>query len=340
MKGLILAAGLGTRLRPLTGERSKPLVPVANQPLIHYPLERLLASGVTDVGIVAGANRAELEAAPWPSASSLTFITQDEPRGLAHATACAREFCGGDDFILLFCDNLFSEPLDDALTQWRELRGVEPQLGAMIHVLEVPDPRAFGVAVLDADGWVLDLEEKPQNPRSNLAVVGIDFLTPRIFEAIPHIKPSFRGELEITDALLELTRLGYKVFARKLAGVWYDTGTFRDLIEVLRPALDWREHYSVRGELSGCTVAGKLDVGAGSVLADCVLAGPVVIGDKCRLTGSRLGPYVAVGDGCVLNSCVLSGCQVFPGATLSGSTAADAILAGPVPIKRDTPPGK
>jgi glucose-1-phosphate thymidylyltransferase len=338
MKGVILAAGLGTRLRPLTSARSKPLIPVANQPLIHYPLERLLDIGVTEVGLVVGANRAELTAAPWPDAANLTFITQDEPRGLAHATACAREFCGDDDFILLFCDNLFSEPFDGALAQWRKLRNTEPRLGAMLHVLEVPDPRAFGVAVLDGEGWVLDLEEKPQNPRSNLAVVGIDFLTPRIFEAIPRIKPSFRGELEITDALLELTRLGYKVYARNLTGVWYDTGTFRDLIDVLKPALEWRTEFSVRGVLTACNLTGQVEVGAGSVLTDCALTGPVVIGENCRITGTRLGPYVAVGDGCELAGCAMTGCQVFPGTSLEDVSAADAIFDGQARIERDTPP--
>lgn len=340
MKGLILAAGLGTRLKPLTGERSKPLVPVANKPLIHYPLESLLETGVTDVGIVVGANRRELEDAAWPSAAHLSFITQDAPRGLAHATACARDFCGGEDFILLFCDNLFSSSLSGALEQWRTLSATEPRLGAMIHVLEVPDPRAFGVAVLDGDGWVIDLEEKPAQPRSNLAVVGIDFLTEGIFQAIGRIQPSERGELEITDAIMELTRLGYKVYARRLTGVWFDTGTFRDLIDVLKPALDWRTGYRAQGALANCAIAGPLAVGPGSMLTDCQITGPVVVGADCQIIGSRLGPYAAVGDGCELTGCDLAGCQIYPGTALHDVSAADAIFAGGYRIERNTPPSK
>jgi glucose-1-phosphate thymidylyltransferase len=328
MRGLILAAGLGTRLRPLTRTRSKPLIPVANKPLIHYPLERLLDIGVTDVGIVAGSNLGELEEAVWPSAAHLSFIRQDKPRGLAHATACARKFCGGDDFVLLFCDNLFSSALDGSLAQWQALSAAEPQLGAMIHVLEVADPRPFGVAVLDGGGWVVNLEEKPEFPRSNLAVVGIDFMTARIFEAIEQIQPSARGELEITDALMKLVRLGYKVYARRLTGVWYDTGTFHDLIEVLRPALDWRREFVQEGALAGCAVHGPLATGPGTVLVDCHVEGPVVVGANCQITGTRLGPYTAVGDGSTLADCALAGCQAYPGTQLRGVAARDAIFDG------------
>jgi len=184
MKGLILAAGRGTRLRPLTGRRSKPLLPLIGQPLIAYPLQKLLYAGITEIGIVAGDNEDELRSGLSHIPADLSFIRQDEPLGLAHAVNCARGFCADDDFILLFCDNLFSEPLALAQAQWAQECAAVPDLGALIHTIEVDDPRAFGVAVVDEAEFVVELEEKPAQPKTNLAVIGIDFLTPSIFEAI------------------------------------------------------------------------------------------------------------------------------------------------------------
>lgn len=339
MKGLILAAGRGTRLRPLTDRRPKPLLPLANQPLIAYPLQKLIYDGITEIGIVVGENEAELRAGLIHVPADLTFIRQPEPRGLAHAVSFAESFTGGDDFALLFCDNLFSEPLACASAEWRARRAAEPGLAAMIHVIELFDPRAFGVAVVDAEGWVKELEEKPRQPKSNLAVVGIDFLRPSIYDAIRRIQPSARGELEITDALAELTWMGRRVHARQLSGFWYDTGTVPDLIEVLRPVMDEFGAYQLSGRYPQSELSGPAGIGRRSVVESCQLKGPVMIGEDCRVHGCSLGPYVAIGDGCALEDCELSDCQVYPGTRLSGVSDTEAIYDGELRVGSNAPPG-
>jgi glucose-1-phosphate thymidylyltransferase len=313
MKGLILAAGMGTRLRPLTGRVSKPLLPLAGAPLISYPLRSLLQAGVHDIGIVAGDNLAELQhgLAAYDSAyggpARLSYLHQPHAGGLAHAVACARDYCGGDDFVLLFCDNLYAAPLAPALEQWGQLRhrssdGHE----ALIHTITVADPRAFGVAVLDDQRAVLHLEEKPAQPRSDQAVIGIDILTPQIFEAIGHIRPSARGELEITDALMQLVHGGHRVHARALPGWWFDTGTFSALLEALPPVMD---------ELAA-TAHERICISPDATVEDCTFEPPVYIGAGCRLRGCRLGPYVSCEGDCSLENCRLEHCLVYPGAQL------------------------
>jgi glucose-1-phosphate thymidylyltransferase len=328
VKGLVLAAGLGTRLRPLTrppeeGGRSKPLVPLANQPLISYSLQKLLLAGITEIGVVVGTNEAELRGALRHVPASLSFIRQDAPGGLAHAVNCARGYCGADEFVLLFCDNIFAEPLSHAIAEWESPRrqGAE----ALIHVIELPDPRACGVAVVE-DGWVREMEEKPAVPKSNLAIIGNDFLTPLIFDAIARIKPSKRGELEITDAIAELMVMGHGVRARVLSGFWYDTGTFGDIIAAHQTVMEEFGAFLPAGDYHGSELRGRVGIEKDSVVRESVLDGPVLIGAGCTVARSRLGPHVSLGDGCTVADCDLSGCQLYPGTTLSGVTAREMIF--------------
>jgi glucose-1-phosphate thymidylyltransferase len=338
VKAVILAAGRGTRLKPLTDARSKPMLPLANQPLISYPLQKLLCAGIYDIGIVVGDNEDELRAGLAHVPAELSYIRQDEPRGLAHAVLCAESFTGDDEFILLFCDNLFSEPLALAQAEWTALSTPGSGAAAMIHVIEVEDPRAFGVAVVDGDGWVQELEEKPKQPKSNLAVVGIDFLTPRIFDAIPRISPSARGELEITDAIGELVAMGHRVRARQLSGFWYDTGTIPDLLDVLQPVMDEFGVYQTQGSHPGSTQSGPVGIARGAVVEGCQLTGPVLIGGESRLLGCQLGPYVAIGAHCVVEDCTLAHCQLYPGTHLSGATDSWSIYDGSLRVGRNAPP--
>ena len=324
MKGLILAAGRGSRLRPLTDSVSKPMLTLANRPLIDYPLQHLLDSGITEIGIVANNDNCdELERALELTPASMHYIIQPEPLGLAHAVGCAREFCGADDFVLLFSDNVFLQPLDSGLHDWRELRP-----DCIIHTIEVDDPRAFGVAVLEGQR-VVDLEEKPAEPRSRNAVIGIDIFGPSIFEAIDSIQPSARGEYEITDAMMELVRRGRHVHSVSLAGPWYDTGTFGDLIRAHHCAMDtWQQFELADGifQKQSHTVF-DVDVRPGAHIEGSRLIGPVRIAANSRIIDSVLDEYVSVGEGCELRSCHLTNVQVYPGTHASNLIARDALLA-------------
>jgi len=301
MRGLILAAGKGTRLHPLTDTRSKPMVTVANRPLIHYAIDKLVEIGVHEIGIVVGDNEAELRAGLTYDGPRFTFIRQAEPRGIAHAVDCAREFTDDDDFSLLFCDNLFSASLRDSINVWQTR---SDNCACLIHVHEVEDPRAYGVAVCDGSN-VIELEEKPQAPKSNLAIVGVYFFTPRIYDAIARIQPSARGELEITDAIAELIALGHNVRAEKIGGYWFDTGTFRDLL-------------IAQAHVMQSSYAG--------VLESSSLSEPVAIASGARIVNSRIGPNAAIAEGCTIDGCTLSDCMVYPHTTLSGISASNAIF--------------
>ena len=331
LKGLILAAGRGTRLRPLTIARSKPMLPLANRPLIDYPLQKLIDIGVREIGIVVGENEDELRSGLAHVAAALTFIRQPEPLGLAHAVQCAEGFCADSEFILLFCDNLFEASLQGSLEKWRQLRSTQPRCHSLIHTVEVEDPSAFGVAVVE-DGWVRELEEKPQQPRSKQAVVGIDFFTQRIFEMIPLIKPSARGELEITDAIAELIRQGEMVAAQQLSGRWFDTGTFPSLIEAHRELAALAAEFRIEGAREGTIVQGALHLPATSSLLNCRINGPVIIGEHCVVRDSELGPCVSIGDNSVVEASRLASCQLYPGTNLGYAQDVDAIYEGALRI--------
>lgn len=326
MKGLVLAAGKGSRLHPLTNNRSKPMLPFCGQPLIAYPLQKLILAGITEIGIVVGENESELRNGLSHIPAELTFIRQSEPLGLAHAVNCANDYCGDDDFCLLFCDNLFQEPLGHLMARWEAMRVSEPQMQALVHTVEMPDPGACGVAEV-VDGWVVGLEEKPTEPKSNLAVVGIDYLTPAIFDAIAQIKPSVRGELEITDALAMLITQGHKVAARPLSGWWYDTGTFIDLLEAHHPVMLEFGVFQLKGSYKGSVLQGPVGIVRGSKVLDCEVNGPVLVAGDATITSCKLGPNVSIEAGCTISNCALRDCLVYPGSTLENVTASKVILA-------------
>ena len=253
MKGLILAGGAGTRLRPITHTSAKQLVPIANKPIIFYGIEQLAAAGIKHIGIVTGDTGAEIRAAVGDGSRfgvEVTYIPQDAPRGLAHCVLIARDFLGDDDFVMYLGDNMLQDDLRTFVDRFLEARDRPLELGqeereplaAQILLAHVEDPRNFGVAAFDVHGDIVRLVEKPADPPSDLALVGVYLFSPLIHEAVRAIRPSDRDELEITDAIQWLLEHGHPVRHEILQGWWIDTGKKDPLLHCNRLVLDTIEH--------------------------------------------------------------------------------------------------
>ncbi|MBC8194305.1 MAG: glucose-1-phosphate thymidylyltransferase [Actinobacteria bacterium] len=324
MKGLILAGGSGRRLRPLTHTSAKQLVPIANKPILHYVIEDLVGVGVTDLGIVVGDTADEIRASVGDGSrwgATVTYIEQSAPLGLAHAVVEAGGFLGDDRFVMYLGDNMFEDSLEAVVDGFAE-GGV---VSARLLLSRVDDPGSFGVAELGNDGSICRLVEKPDDPRSDLALVGVYLFGPAIHEAVRSIEPSARGELEITDAISWLVDRGDTVEHRLLDGWWIDTGKKDPLLECNRLVLD-----GIVGEVAGSVddtsrLDGMVRVGAGAEVVDSTLVGPVVVAAGARIQGSRVGPYVSVGADCTItgatvdHSVLMDSSRVAGGAHLSDS---------------------
>ena len=274
MKGLILSGGKGTRLRPLTYTSAKQLVPVANKPVLFYGIEALAEAGIREIGIVVGDTREEIKAAVGDGSRwgvRVTYIEQDAPRGLAHAVLISEPFIGTDPFVMYLGDNL----LNKGITAFTE-EFVREAPAAQILLTRVPDPQMFGVAEL-VDGRVVRLVEKPKEPKSDLALVGVYMFSPAVFESVKRIKPSFRNELEITDAIQDLIDRGLSVRPHLVQGWWKDTGKLEDMLEANRLILDTLER-RVDGRVDAeSRIEGKVVIESGAVVERSVIRGPVVI---------------------------------------------------------------
>ncbi|HVJ93116.1 MAG TPA: glucose-1-phosphate thymidylyltransferase [Labilithrix sp.] len=298
MKGLVLAGGSGTRLRPLTYTGAKQLVPVANKPILFYVIDNLVDAGITDIVVIVspetgGEVRSALgDGSRWHA--KLTYITQDKPAGLAHAVLTAKSALGNHDFCMFLGDNLIGSKVKDSVTRFR----ASGELAASVMLKEVPNPSAFGVAEVDGKGNVVALVEKPKEPKSNLALVGIYLFRPSVFDAIGQIKPSARGELEITDAISKLIELGGQVRFDRVTTWWLDTGKKDDLLLANDTVLDdWLVH-GIEGEVDADSrIIGRVRIGKGAMVVRSTIRGPAVIGDGARIIDSRIGPFTSVGDG-------------------------------------------
>src|ERR671918_2412280 len=291
LKGLILLGGAGTRLRPITHTSAKQLVPVANKPVLFYGIEALVEAGIGEIGIViAPETGAEIEQAVGDGSAfgaRVTYITQDEPLGLAHALLTAEDFLADGPFVMYLGDNLLRNGIKDVVDAFRES---EPD--ALILLTQVPDPSEFGVAELDGDR-VVGLVEKPKDPPSDLALVGVYMFGSAVFEAARAIEPSWRNELEITDAIQGLIDGGKRVESRLVRGWWKDTGHLEDMLEANRLVLEDIAR-RIDGELVDSRVEGRVVVEKGARLERSLVRGPAVIGTGSRITDAYIGPYTSI----------------------------------------------
>ena len=300
IKGLILSGGSGTRLRPITHTYAKQLVPVANKPVLFYGIEALVQAGVEEIGIIiapqTGDEVRETVGDGSDFGARITYIEQDKPAGLAHAVLTAEEFLDGSPFVMYLGDNLLRDGVPGLVQRFRD-----ESPDAMILLTQVDDPSAFGVAELD-DGRVVRLVEKPENPPSNMALVGVYLFSPAIFEAARQLTPSARGELEITEAIQTLIDDGHDVRSEVVSGWWKDTGQLVDMLEANRLVLD-DIGSRLDGTIEDSRVEGRVIVEEGAVLKNSVVRGPAVIGTGALIEGAYIGPYTSIGDGVrVINS--------------------------------------
>jgi glucose-1-phosphate thymidylyltransferase len=292
LKGLILSGGAGTRLRPITHTSAKQLVPVANKPVLFYGIEALVAADITEIGIVIAPETGDeiRDAAGDGSAfgASITYIPQARPLGLAHAVLTAEAFLGDSPFVMYLGDNLLRDGINALVGAFREH---EP--AALILLTRVPDPWHYGVAELDG-GRVIRLVEKPKDPPSDMALVGVYMFTPAIFQAARAIEPSWRDELEITDAIQQLIDGGNRVESHTVSGWWKDTGQLADMLEANRLVLEDVERRMDGNADAESRVEGRVAIEAGAKLERSVVRGPAIIGAGARVVDSYVGPYTSI----------------------------------------------
>jgi glucose-1-phosphate thymidylyltransferase len=294
MKALVLSGGRGTRLRPITHTSAKQLVPIANKPILFYALESIVAAGITDIGMIVGDTEAEIRSAVGDGSrwgASVTYIRQPAPLGLAHAVKEAEAFLKAEPFVMYLGDNLVPDGIASFVERFKETRP-----DAMILLSHVPLAERFGVAEL-RDGQVIRLEEKPAKPKSDLALVGVYLFTSRIFQAVHDLKPSPRGELEITDAIQWLVDHGARVEPHIIEGWWKDTGRLEDMLDANRLLLDGLSASCAGTVNPGSRVIGKVVIEAGAEIIDSTVRGPAIIGQRSRILNSYVGPFTSIHHG-------------------------------------------
>ena len=317
MKGLILSGGFGTRLRPLTFSQQKQLIPVANKPILFYCIEDLINAGIKTIGIVVGPNKEQVmdavRSVDW--GADIEFIHQNYPGGLAHAAKVSKDFLGDDKFIMYLGDNLLKGGSRGFINDF-----ARSSAAASLLITKVGNPQDYGQALIDErEKIIIKLVEKPKGILSNLTLVGIYGLTSVIFEAIDNIKPSWRNQLEITDALQWLVENGHTVEYRMVEGWWKDTGRPEDILDANHLVLDELTPEN-RGKVETSVIKGRVSIGKGSVVKDnSVVEGPAIIGEKCTISNARIGPYTSIG-----NSCQITGTEIGNSIVMEGTKIANA----------------
>jgi len=302
VKGLILSGGAGTRLRPITHTSAKQLVPVANKPILFYGIEDMVEAGITEIGIITGDTGPEIRAAVGDGSkwgAKVTYISQDAPLGLAHCVLIARDFLGEEDFVMYLGDNLLRQGIAEFVEKFERDRSTSGEAdgdrpSAQILLARVPDPQRFGVAEIGPDGEVTQLVEKPEHPKSDLALVGVYLFDPSIHEAVATIAPSPRGELEITDAIQWLIDNGHRVRHEVLEGWWKDTGKLQPLLEGNRLVLETIVPSILGSVDSDSIIDGRVVIEAGAQIINSTIRGPAIIGANTRVVNSYIGPFTSV----------------------------------------------
>ncbi len=313
MKGLVTAGGHGTRLHPLTHTQNKHLIPIANKPMIFYALEYMKEAGITEVGIVINAGDQSLpdlvgDGSRW--GMNITYLEQEAPLGLAHVVKIAEPFIGTEPFVFYLGDNILVGGIKTFVEAFQ-------REGSNCHLVlsRVKDPQRFGVPEL-RDGRIISIEEKPQHPKSEYAVTGIYLYDAHIFEAVNSIKPSARGELEISDAHQYLLEKGYAISYSEITGWWKDTGKPEDLLEANRLVLDNLKE-EIRGEVDATSgIFGRVVLSPTAKIKNSIVRGPVIIGDNTRIVDCYIGPYTSIAENCELRNCevefslIMSRCRI------------------------------
>jgi len=297
MKALILSGGHGTRLRPLTYSQQKQLIPVANKPILFYAIEDIIEAGIKDICIITGPNREQVietvNSVNWDV--NITFIHQVEPKGLAHTILIAQDFLD-EDFVMYLGDNILKDGIVKHIQKFKKLNP-----DSLILLTEVDNPHQFGIAEFDENGKVKRLIEKPKVPPSNYALVGIYFFKPIIIEACKNIKPSWRNELEITDAIQWLLDNYYKVESSLVKGWWKDTGKPDDILEANRLVLDEIETNN-NGISENSKILGRVIIDYNTIIKNSIIKGPCIIGKNCQIINSYIGPYTSIGNNCKIEN--------------------------------------
>ena len=294
MKALVLSGGKGTRLRPLTFTCAKQLIPVANKPILGYVLNQVAATNIKKVGIITAPETGQFvkdyvkDGSNWDL--KVDYIPQ-EPLGLAHAVKTAKRFLGQDSFVMCLGDNVTGQGLNTFVKKFKN-----EQLDGLIILKEVENPSSFGIAQLDEKGNIIRLVEKPKVPMGNLAIIGTYLFSNKVHQAIERIKPSWRGELEITDAIQEMINMGFKVKAEILNSWWLDTGKKDDILSANAKILDTYIEFDVKGKVTNSTLDGRVKVEPDAKIVNSIIRGPCAIGKGVLVENSFIGPYTSVGD--------------------------------------------
>jgi len=327
MKGIVLHGGAGTRLRPLTFTGPKQLIPIANKPVSQYVIEDLISAGIKDIAIVLGEIYPELVKEYYKDGSSfgakITYIYQGKPLGIAHAVKLCRDFVNNDKFIVYLGDQILQKGIRKYVEKF-----IKEDYDAFILLKEVEDPTRFGVAEFDDKGRIIRLIEKPKIPPSKYALVGVYFFKPVAFDIIEKLKPSWRGELEITDAIQLMLEYNYKIGYEILDGWWFDVGKSNDILLVNAKVLDERAKERIEGEINNSRIEGRVEIDKDTKIINSIIRGPSVIGKNCIIENSFIGPYTSIGSNSrIINSCI-EYCVILENTSIIGIERLEESLVG------------